>query len=316
MNFRHLILAFILLAATGCGLVNDSLSNCPSEEESSLVLDMHFIDDEGENKYSQRMDSLHIYLFDQEGFLKQVKMVSNEEIKRSQRVSIDVQSGRYQLVCWGNINREVYVNLQPGSSIIGGTIEHVTPENKFTKGVPLYYAPYNKEEKQEIEVVEGKENRADVYFRPAHVTLKVSVEGYDHNVAEDSGINPYIEVAKLDPKYCFRQNNILAEEKLSYLQQTTSHHTREGENDDLSDAIFYTPRLTMDNCVELYLKPTTTDEPIYTVFLQEELRKQQIDIEKVKEHTVLLRIIFSSTGVEVKLSVSPWSDELTYPEID
>ncbi|MDR1883562.1 MAG: FimB/Mfa2 family fimbrial subunit [Prevotella sp.] len=287
---------------TGCEIGEDR-DDCPPDQNTKLVFGYQNFpnpnpDDENVS-FPDNIGQVTTGIYDSEG-----NFVLEKVMNTPQDVTLSLPPGAYTAVCWGNALDNTEIDgLTEGSVIDDGRVCHpnysgaktYAPGDAIPTNDSLYYgiATFTKILYQDL--------RVTVVFKPAHIKLKVTVQGLPNTRAGTPPQDyPVIRVNKLKAVYDFEMNTLGA--SVSYYPRV------EVTAQDMAVSQCNVLRFATDNPVTIdvirSLADNTTLQSINLKELLEENNKTIVDGEEV---FIPVKVVFSNLG-NVEVSLAGWGN--------
>ena len=136
--FRGLCQFLILLAITGCSLIEQGMNDCPT---TTTIL-FTYKSDKGNEILTDYITSVDAFIFDSEEMMVRHRKFTSSELRAFSGWHVDdLPPGEYYVVCWGNVGDNSRMtdfsrDILPFSDFIIRIHPDVT-----TSGEQIYYAP-------------------------------------------------------------------------------------------------------------------------------------------------------------------------------
>lgn len=292
-------LSLLVLSAsvflTGC--IDDDRSGCPPDK--NLALTFSYLN------FAEHISRVTVAIYDSEDRLSECLQVEKSSLDVLQGIRLNLPSGSYTAVCWGNTFSNTQINgLAQGDNL---SLQRIANPGYFssttiTTNDSLYYGMHR------FTVSPGTTTNETISFTPAYIRLIIQVKGLASTaVGAPSSDYPYIKVNNLTPAY-------------DYTMVTQG------------DPTIYYPAVTVDpankqaqaTCDVLRFKPAnpitidvveniTTKTVLHTVNLQTFIAANAIPITDGKEVVIPILITFSG-GVGVETLINGWGDTPVDPK--
>ncbi len=282
---------YILLLVTVTGCIKENLDDC----ETTLYFS--YLGDETKEIFPQKIEKVDMYIYNQNNVCIQKAVLNRKELGRQRGTTLNLPSGQYHVVCWGNSLNDTKIN--EGSSLKNNIVgaPHYFTKELITTNDSLYFG------EREITITNEGYRTDTVHFSSAHIKMRIELEGLDAVNNTRAAVSPIsIEVGNLSSTVDFTKT--FSNERISYypLVNFDSGIQKFG-------AKFNVLRFNNDNEVYLRLHDNQTNKELYTMQLKDFMKENNITVEGINEATVGIRIRFNGTAVTVK----PWDEEVIRP---
>lgn len=282
---------YILLLVTVTGCIKENLDDC----ETTLYFS--YLGDETKEIFPQKIEKVDMYIYNQNNVCIQKAVLNRKELGRQRGTTLNLPSGQYHVVCWGNSLNDTKIN--EGSSLKNNIVgaPHYFTKELITTNDSLYFG------EREITITNEGYRTDTVHFSSAHIKMRIELEGLDAVNNTRAAVSPIsIEVGNLSSTVDFTKT--FSNECISYypLVNFDSGIQKFG-------AKFNVLRFNNDNEVYLRLHDNQTNKELYTMQLKDFMKENNITVEGINEATVGIRIRFNGTAVTVK----PWDEEVIRP---
>lgn len=282
---------YILLLVTVTGCIKENLDDC----ETTLYFS--YLGDETKEIFPQKIEKVDMYIYNQNNVCIQKAVLNRKELGRQRGTTLNLPSGQYHVVCWGNSLNDTKIN--EGSSLKNNIVgaPHYFTKELITTNDSLYFG------EREITITNEGYRTDTVHFSSAHIKMRIELEGLDAVNNTRAAVSPIsIEVGNLSSTVDFTK--MFSNERISYypLVNFDSGIQKFG-------AKFNVLRFNNDNEVYLRLHDNQTNKELYTMQLKDFMKENNITVEGINEATVGIRIRFNGTAVTVK----PWDEEVIRP---
>ncbi|MDR1883706.1 MAG: FimB/Mfa2 family fimbrial subunit, partial [Prevotella sp.] len=248
-------------------------------------------------------------IYDSEG-----NFVLEKAMKTPQDVTLSLPPGAYTAVCWGNALDNTEIDgVTEGSVIDDGRVYHPNyggaktyaygshvPANAIPTNDSLYYG------KATFTKILYQDLRVTVVFKPAHIKMKVTVQGLPNTRAgTPSQDYPVIRVNKLKAVYDFEMNT---------LGDFVSYYPRVAVTaQDMAVSYFDVLRFATDNPVTIdVVTNANNDKVLHSINLKEEMRKSNLTVTDGEEVSISIEIAFSDIG-NVTVTLLGWENTPVTP---
>ena len=288
---KKAIILYILLLVTVTGCIKENLDDC----ETTLYFS--YLGDETKEIFPQKIEKVDMYIYNQNNVCIQKAVLNRKELGRQRGTTLNLPSGQYHVVCWGNSLNDTKIN--EGSSLKNNIVgaPHYFTKELITTNDSLYFG------EREITITNEGYRTDTVHFSSAHIKMRIELEGLDAVNNTRAAVSPIsIEVGNLSSTVDFTKT--FSNERISYypLVNFDSGIQKFG-------AKFNVLRFNNDNEVYLRLHDNQTNKELYTMQLKDFMKENNITVEGINEATVGIRIRFNGTAVTVK----PWDEEIIRP---
>ncbi|MBD9093745.1 MAG: hypothetical protein EGQ20_14615 [Bacteroides oleiciplenus] len=288
---KKAIMLYILLLVTVTGCIKENLDDC----ETTLYFS--YLGDETKEIFPQKIEKVDMYIYNQNNVCIQKAVLNRKELGRQRGTTLNLPSGQYHVVCWGNSLNDTKIN--EGSSLKNNIVgaPHYFTKELITTNDSLYFG------EREITITNEGYRTDTVHFSSAHIKMRIELEGLDAVNNTRAAVSPIsIEVGNLSSTVDFTKT--FSNERISYypLVNFDSGIQKFG-------AKFNVLRFNNDNEVYLRLHDNQTNKELYTMQLKDFMKENNITVEGINEATVGIRIRFNGTAVTVK----PWDEEVIRP---
>lgn len=288
---KKAIMLYILLLVTVTGCIKENLDDC----ETTLYFS--YLGDETKEIFPQKIEKVDMYIYNQNNVCIQKAVLNRKELGRQRGTTLNLPSGQYHVVCWGNSLNDTKIN--EGSSLKNNIVgaPHYFTKELITTNDSLYFG------EREITITNEGYRTDTVHFSSAHIKMRIELEGLNAVNNTRAAVSPIsIEVGNLSSTVDFTKT--FSNERISYypLVNFDSGIQKFG-------AKFNVLRFNNDNEVYLRLHDNQTNKELYTMQLKDFMKENNITVEGINEATVGIRIRFNGTAVTVK----PWDEEVIRP---
>ena len=284
----YLVVPLLLLSAAGC--INDKEADCDRT-------DIHFkyLANRGEDCFPDKIGKVSLYVYGKQGKLERCVSRSQAQLRLRQGVSLNLPTGEYRVVCWGNafgytrINNETDLN-----SAILAPPEYFTGETAVSND-SLYFGSLD------IQVQREKHSDHTVYFNSSHIKMKILLAGLDELPPSRTGEVPVsIVVDNINPALDFSEQ--CCRETLPYSPLLVYDRKKKEYI-----GRFNVTRFGNDNAVKVKL--VGQGNVLYELELEQYMKQHGICVESVEEVTIGIRFRFNKSTV----TIEPWDEQEIKP---
>ena len=291
MDMKKAIILYILLLVTVTGCIKENLDDC----ETTLYFS--YLGDETKEIFPQKIEKVDMYIYNQNNVCVQKAVLNRKELDRQRGTTLNLPSGQYHVVCWGNSLNDTRIN--EGSSLKNNIVgaPHYFTKELITTNDSLYFG------EREITITNESYRTDTVHFSSAHIKMRIELEGLDAVNNTRAAVSPIsIEVGNLSSTVDFTKT--FSNERISYfpLVNFDSGIQKFG-------AKFNVLRFNNDNEVYLRLHDNQANKELYTMQLKDFMKENNIAVDGINEATIGIRIRFNGTAITVK----PWDEEVIRP---
>ncbi|RGN32735.1 FimB/Mfa2 family fimbrial subunit [Bacteroides oleiciplenus] len=288
---KKAIILYILLLVTVTGCIKENLDDC----ETTLYFS--YLGDETKEIFPQKIEKVDMYIYNQNNVCVQKAVLNRKELDRQRGTTLNLPSGQYHVVCWGNSLNDTRIN--EGSSLKNNIVgaPHYFTKELITTNDSLYFG------EREITITNESYRTDTVHFSSAHIKMRIELEGLDAVNNTRAAVSPIsIEVGNLSSTVDFTKT--FSNERISYfpLVNFDSGIQKFG-------AKFNVLRFNNDNEVYLRLHDNLANMELYTMQLKDFMKENNIAVDGINEATIGIRIRFNGTAITVK----PWDEEVIRP---
>ncbi|WP_044137650.1 FimB/Mfa2 family fimbrial subunit [Bacteroides oleiciplenus] len=288
---KKAIILYILLLVTVTGCIKENLDDC----ETTLYFS--YLGDETKEIFPQKIEKVDMYIYNQNNVCVQKAVLNRKELDRQRGTTLNLPSGQYHVVCWGNSLNDTRIN--EGSSLKNNIVgaPHYFTKELITTNDSLYFG------EREITITNESYRTDTVHFSSAHIKMRIELEGLDAVNNTRAAVSPIsIEVGNLSSTVDFTKT--FSNERISYfpLVNFDSGIQKFG-------AKFNVLRFNNDNEVYLRLHDNLANKELYTMQLKDFMKENNIAVDGINEATIGIRIRFNGTAITVK----PWDEEVIRP---
>lgn len=303
MRKRTMLYSMLLITLLMAGCIKEDMADCPP----SFSLYFSYKGDGNTEMFLEKERNVILFVYDysNESLIKKIAL-NRSDLIRQQGVDLDLPTGRYYVVCWGNVDKDTQMNAE--SLLNGGTIGSAAyyAKEAITTNDSLYYGG------KEINILRNGIAVVDtIKFKSDHFKIRIVTD--ETNAYIDNPLNNTragntesilkIEMGNLSPTINFMDINSL--EKVSYYPISSLNNNKEFQTD------FNVLRFDDNNDVYISLRNRATNDVIYTMPLMEFMQKNNITVSGRNEVTIGIR--FALTGMNIV--VKPWDEEVISPGI-
>lgn len=234
-----MLYALLLVTVTGC--IKENLDDC----ETILYFD--YLGDGTRDIFLQKIEKVDMYIYNEDHVCIQKTALDKSELHRQQGTTLNLPSGQYKVVCWGNSFGDTRINDDaPLNDNLVGAPHYFTKE-LITTNDSLYFG------EKEITITNEDYKVDTVPFSSAHIKMLVELEGLDAGDARAVTSPVSMEMGNLSPTVNFTKS--FSTEQISYfpLVNFDSGTQKFG-------AKFNVLRFNNENEVYLQLHDTQTNE--------------------------------------------------------
>ena len=291
MDMKKAIILYILLLVTVTGCIKENLDDC----ETTLYFS--YLGDETKEIFPQKIEKVDMYIYNQNNVCVQKAVLNRKELDRQRGTTLNLPSGQYHVVCWGNSLNDTRIN--EGSSLKNNIVgaPHYFTKELITTNDSLYFG------EREITITNESYRTDTVHFSSAHIKMRIELEGLEAVNNTRAAVSPIsIEVGNLSSTVDFTKT--FSNERISYfpLVNFDSGIQKFG-------AKFNVLRFNNDNEVYLRLHDNLANKELYTMQLKDFMKENNIAVDGINEATIGIRIRFNGTAITVK----PWDEEVIRP---
>ena len=287
---KKVIMLYALLLVTVTGCIKENLDDC----ETILYFD--YLGDGTRDIFLQKIEKVDMYVYNEDKVCIQKTALNKSELHRQQGTTLNLPSGQYHVVCWGNSFGDTRIN--EGASLNNNLVgaPHYFTKELIATNDSLYFG------EKEITITNENYKVDTVPFSSAHIKMLVELEGLDAGNARTVTSPVSMEMGNLSPTVNFTKS--FSNEQISYfpLVNFDSGTQKFG-------AKFNVLRFNNENEVYLQLHDTQTNEKLHTLQLKDFMKENDITVDGINEVTIGIRILFNGTAITVK----PWNEEVIRP---
>lgn len=290
---RKALILYVLLLATATGCIKDSLDDC-----DTAALYFSYLGDGTKDIFPQKIEKVNLYIYNSNNVCVQRTVLSRKELDRQHGTTLNLSSGQYHIVCWGNAFNDTRIDegttLQ--SSVVGEP--HYFTKEVISTNDSLYFG------ERDITIINRGREADTVFFSSAHIKMRVQLEGLDAGSTRASVSPVNIEVGNLSPTVDFTKT--FSTEYVPYHPAVSFDAVTESYVSKFNVLRFHD-----DNEVYLRLYDSLTNTEIYNIQLKDFMRKYNITVDGINEAMIGIRIYFNGTSIEVE----PWGEKVIIPGI-
>ena len=295
MKIRSLAICLLLAGGLSTSCIKEDHSDC----RNTYCLALSYMGDENTEIFSEKIDRVHMYVFDEQNNCVVTEQLSDSDVKARVTTLPALTPGNYRIVCIGNAYQTGVESLSAGNfdQIVFADNNYI--EGKTVSGNdPLYWSSIDYQIKP-FDVTASVETKT-TYFESSHFDIYVEVAGIPAET-KSTGY-PSIQLVGVSPQTDF--NNVAKGE------QTTYHMTAEHDGDLI---------LTAQNCIMRHEDHSTVTLKVLSsegaeiaeVNFADHIAQNGIDVSK-NECVIPFRIEIKSVGVNI--TVPNWFVENVKPE--
>lgn len=259
MSFSFLKYLLLTMAVLLTGCMKEDYSDCEDDEAHNFTLLFTFPDENGRERFSERIEGVLVYLFDEGQNYVTSAYADRAHLTEFCGVTFRLDPGVYHAVCWGNVHNASQVSAVTtmGSSYV------MYGESIFES--PVYYAPNRDYTRTRGLTSDGLfrvliPDRGDVTetieFMESSRPVTVTVIGFN-DVVDQVNMTPDLEFTNFPQGHCFEMS--LHENKGSYRKNASRL-----PEIDKSRAVFHTPYFRVEDDVEIILSRASNGNMVYT----------------------------------------------------
>lgn len=237
-----------------------------------------------------------MYVFDSEDNLMNHYIYDKQYLHEFQGAKLDLTSGTYRIVAWGNISEYSKITGESGFSAMRLYHPDYLNGNVIRNFDSLYYS-------SDIITISPGHDSDTPFFRSAHINMEIYVEGFDSSFETRALIAGLIEITNANVGYDFGMNLTGETSSVYPLCETDS-------NEEIAFAEFDLLRFRNDTPIKINILDSNGDV-YFTVDIEKFLKDNDIDVENVQEITVPIHIKFDDISVSV--SVADWGSNNVKP---
>lgn len=314
MKLFYISLLLSTLFMNGC--IGEDMNACIETDTNNLTLNFSYIDGDGREIFSDKIDKVDVFIFDQANSFVCFKSVDKTSLSVFAGTQMNLSSGIYRIVCWANSFDNTTFNLFDNNISFEDAFIHnsLWDENSlFVNGDPLYYGQPSQDElssSQEfvVTVPEKGEATATISFCPAHITIEVFITGLEDLSIGGELLAPTIELAEIFTHYNFEMQTLNT--TIPYRDLSTFHSI---DKQQIASSCFYTPLFKEDTSIEIIIKKTSDKSTVTAFSLANFMVENNITINSTGETVIPILIEYKQASVEIKLPT--WDKNPIKPEI-
>lgn len=308
---KTLLLATFLLG----GCIGEDLSNCPQTQ--NVIINFSY-KEAGIEAFSKTISGVHLFVFTQEdGHFMQSKQIGQFGLNQLQGTELYLPKGKYQLVCFGNVDQYTQFSTLNPSCHIDNSMESYlltsvkSPNSDYAENEDkLYYGSYGNAKSISITVPSTSVKEYTVNFKAAHSTIDVYATGFVDLSQQDTNLSPSVELVNVPSKYDFTLHTF--GEAITYKQTA---HKINVEGIDTEVVRFNTPLFEKENNLELVLRKQSTNQVLRRVRLTDLINQYYSHIDLSSTQPVNIKIEFKYLNGEIIIAIPTWKDDVIHPEI-
>ena len=295
MNFRYIAICLLLAGGLSTSCIKEDHSDC----RNTYCLELSYMSDENTEIFSEKIDRVHMYVFDEQNNCVVTEQLSDSDVKARVTTLPALAPGNYRIVCIGNAYQTGVESLSSGNfdQIVFADNDYISGKT-VSGNDPLYWSSIDYEITP-FDINKTVETKT-TYFESSHFDIYVEVAGIPA-VTKAAGY-PSIQLAGVSPQTDF--NNTAKGEPVTY-------HMSAEHDGDLT--------LTAENCIMRHedhsavtLQVLNSDGSILAeVNFADHIAQNGIDVSK-NECLIPFRVEIKSVGVNI--TVPTWFVENVKPE--
>lgn len=287
---KKAIILYILLLVTVTGCIKENLDDC----ETTLYF--NYLGDGTQDIFLQKIEKVDMYIYNENNVCIQKTVLNKSELRRQQGTTLNLPSGQYHVVCWGNSLDDTKIN--DGASLKNSIVAapHYFTKELISTNDSLYFG------EKEIAIINEGYKVDTVPFNSAHIKMHIELEGLDASDMRAEALPVSIEMGNLSSTVDFTKT--FSNERVTYYPTV-----RFDSGTQKFGAKFNVLRFNNENEVYLQLRNTQTGEGLYTLQLKDFMKDNDITVDGINEAAIGIRIYFNGTAVTVK----PWNEEVIRP---
>ncbi|HIZ87775.1 MAG TPA: FimB/Mfa2 family fimbrial subunit [Candidatus Coprenecus pullistercoris] len=300
------ILAILFLCgATAC--IRENIDDC----ETPVTLDFLYFGDEPVDIFSQRIKTVDLFIYGQNGDLVQTVTCSEADLASRQGVDLRLLEGEYRIVCWGNAGENTHIEAEGSTPRIGETSWF---EGTECSGIdPLYFGEKTITVPRTLRPV-----RDTVIYNSSHITIAVNMIGFANadnfdqmstSTAVPASSDAIVTLSHEDLSAWIDFTHVPSEELTDYVPELSVS----SETEDTYTTLYRVPKFPNSTVSELAIRRNDTGEQLYRRSFADILETLGIDVTERDELTIKLDIRISNMNGIVQIDVIGWSSEIVYP---
>ena len=300
MKLKSLALSLLTAGLFSTSCLKEDHSNC----YNIYRLAMSYMGDENTEIFDEKIDRVHMYVFDGQNNCVVSTQLSDEEVEARLATLPALEAGTYRIVCVGNAYQTEVENLSAGNldEVIFGDRSHFAGE-EVSGNDPLYWSStYYTIKPYEPKMLEETQT---AYFVSSHYDVTVEVVNAPDMTKATEGIS--IELVGVSPETNF--NNVAGGQATTYVMD----YEFDGNNTiTASNSI-----MRHQNHEDVYLRIAAADGTLLKeVNFAQHIEKYGIDVTK-NECLIPFEIEFAEAEgniLDIKVTVPEWFVENVTPE--
>lgn len=297
MKYIQSLLAVSLLVMT-VGCIKENMDDCYKRGMSFLYFD--YKGDGLTDILNKKIKQVALYVYDESNRFITKKNVSQNELVERHGTNLDLEPGKYQVVCVGNPFDQTEIREAENSGIVDFSKISISHPNLYNPdNIPgndsLYLGRFC------YEISGLKENQADtVPFESSHLKVYMEVRGV--NSIRSRAPEPSVAVTfrNVSPAMNF-ENKTVDSEKTDYVPEFNF----DAVNGTMISR-FNILRHDLDNSIEVVLYDKENDMKVLASFFLSDFLKEHPSID-VSKQEVLIPILVEFKGLIVTIKVPGWS---------
>ena len=300
--FKLMLFVSVLFLLKGC--IKDKIDSC----ENKLILEFEHRGKLGTDILLDAINKVDVFIFDESNELVYKRQIDRKSLSTSREVLIEVNPGKYRIICWANANdNSVFEKNELGSNLTDLHLNNNTLNNhNIINGDPLYY--YSTDIDISSPEIIGETLKKIIPFCKAHIKVEVFIKGFEDASKDKPDLTPIVELTNLSTDYNF--NKRTTKDNITAINKTT-YTTINGDTTAIID--FYTATFTEDTNAELLIRKQSDNSIITTVSLKDFIKKNNIDLQTCFQPIVPISIEYK--GTEVAISLPTWETVQVKPDL-
>ena len=288
MKLRNIVLCLMLIGGLSTSCIKEDHSDC----YNIYRLALSYLGDGTTEIFSEKIDRVDLYVFDEKGNCVSSGRLSDAEVKAQLTTLPPLDPGTYRIVCVGNAYETGVENLNSKNmgQIRFAAEDYINGET-VSGNDPLYWSaldytiePYDSKKLEEIKTT---------YFASSHYDVSVEVVGVPLTKA---GEMPVVQLVGLSPYTDF--NNKACGEATDYTMETYFDGVK--TMNSLNNIMRHT------NHGDVYLRVSTpSGEVLVERNFAEHINMYRIPVEN-HEVVIPFKIVFDEITAEVTVTVPSW----------